>query len=167
MYQAIVFLPLLGAIIAGVITLVGARKRFPGGEAAAGSEDHTDDTGPHTRSAHVRGDACVIHATAHEEEHHEPAAEGSRPAELVTSVFLVLAALLSWVAFFSFWLGGATPQRIPVFSWFASGTLAVDWALRIDTLTVVMLVVVNTVSALVHIYSIGYMAHDPYRPRFF
>ena len=52
-------------------------------------------------------------------------------------------------------------------SWFASGTLAVDWAFRIDTLTVVMLVVVNTVSALVHVYSIGYMAHDPYRPRFF
>ena len=48
-----------------------------------------------------------------------------------------------------------------------SGTLVVDWALRIDTLTVVMLVVVNTVSSLVHIYSIGYMAHDPHRPRFF
>ena len=48
-----------------------------------------------------------------------------------------------------------------------SGTLVVDWALRIDTLTAVMLVVVNTVSALVHIYSIGYMAHDPHRPRFF
>src|SRR5665213_1020247 len=167
MYQAIVFLPLLGAIIAGIITLAGARKRFPGGEAPVGAEDHTDDTGPHTVAAHVHGDAGVIHASSHEDEHHEPAAEGSRPAELVTSGFLVVAALLSWVAFFSFWFGGATPQRIPVFNWFASGTLAVDWALRIDTLTVVMLVVVNTVSALVHIYSIGYLAHDPYRPRFF
>ena len=57
--------------------------------------------------------------------------------------------------------------RVPMFNWFSSGTLAVDWALRIDTLTAVMLVVVNTVSALVHIYSIGYMAHDPNRPRFF
>ena len=58
-------------------------------------------------------------------------------------------------------------MRVPVLHWFTSGALAADWALRIDTLTVVMLVVVNTVSALVHIYSIGYMAHDPHRPRFF
>ena len=57
--------------------------------------------------------------------------------------------------------------RVPVFNWISSGTLAVDWALRIDTLTAVMLVVVNTISAVVHVYSIGYMAHDPYRPRFF
>ena len=49
----------------------------------------------------------------------------------------------------------------------ASGDLVVDWAFRIDTLTVVMLVVVNTVSALVHLYSIGYMHEDPHRPRFF
>ncbi|TIP32055.1 MAG: NADH-quinone oxidoreductase subunit L, partial [Mesorhizobium sp.] len=48
-----------------------------------------------------------------------------------------------------------------------SGGIDASWALRIDTLTVVMLVVVNTVSALVHIYSIGYMHHDPNRPRFF
>ncbi len=57
--------------------------------------------------------------------------------------------------------------RVPVFNWISSGTLAVDWALRVDTLTAVMLVVVTTVSAVVHVYSIGYMAHDPYRPRFF
>ena len=167
MYQAIVFLPLLGAIISGIITLVGAHNRFPGGEAAGGAEDHTDDSGPHVVSAHVHGDAGVIHSSSHEDEEHEPAAEGSQPAELITSGFLVVAALLSWVAFFTFWFGGAVPERIPVLSWFASGTLAVDWALHIDTLTVVMLVVVNTVSALVHVYSIGYMAHDPYRPRFF
>jgi NADH-quinone oxidoreductase subunit L len=52
-------------------------------------------------------------------------------------------------------------------NWLQSGTLSVDWALRIDTLTAVMLVVVSTVSCLVHIYSIGYMHHDPHRPRFF
>ncbi len=167
MYQAIVFLPLLGAIIAGAITLFGAHKRFPGGEPATGTEDHTDDAGPHVASAHVHGDAGVIHASSHETEEHEHAAEGSQPAELITSGFLVVAAVLSWIAFFTFWFGGAEPQRVPVLSWFASGTLAVDWALHIDTLTVVMLVVVNTVSALVHIYSVGYMAHDPYRPRFF
>ena len=167
MYQAIVFLPLLGAIIAAIVTLVGAHRRLPGGEPAAGAEDHADDADPHVVAAHVHGDAGVIHTSSHEEEEHEPSAEGSQPAELITSGFLVVAALLSWVAFFTFWVGGAAPERIPVLNWFASGTLAVDWALHIDTLTVVMLVVVNTVSALVHIYSIGYMAHDPYRPRFF
>ena len=52
-------------------------------------------------------------------------------------------------------------------NWFTSGKLAVEWALRVDTLTAVMLVVVTTVSFLVHVYSIGYMADDPCRPRFF
>ena len=52
-------------------------------------------------------------------------------------------------------------------NWFTSGTLNVDWSLRVDTLTAVMLVVVNTVSSLVHLYSIGYMHEDPDRPRFF
>ena len=56
---------------------------------------------------------------------------------------------------------------MPVANWFTSGKLAVDWALRIDTLTAVMLVVVTTVSFLVHVYSIGYMSEDPARPRFF
>ena len=55
------------------------------------------------------------------------------------------------------------PERVPVFNFISSGTLAVDWAFRIDTLTVVMLVVVNTVSSLVHLYSMGYMADDPDR----
>jgi len=52
-------------------------------------------------------------------------------------------------------------------NWFTSGALKVDWTLRVDTLTAVMLVVVNTVSSLVHLYSIGYMHEDPHRPRFF
>ena len=75
--------------------------------------------------------------------------------------------MLSWIAFFTVGLGDGPVQRIPVLTWFNSGTLAVDWAFRIDTLTVVMMVVVTTVSSVVHVYSIGYMAHDPYRPRFF
>ncbi len=54
-----------------------------------------------------------------------------------------------------------------LFTWIISGDLKVDWALRIDTLTAVMLVVVTTVSSLVHLYSIGYMHEDPHRPRFF
>src|SRR5437867_8336786 len=57
--------------------------------------------------------------------------------------------------------------RIALFPWIVSGDLNVVWSLRVDTLTAVMLVVVNTVSSLVHLYSIGYMDEDPYRPRFF
>ncbi len=156
MYQAIVFLPLLGAIIAGAIAIVGARGRHPGGEAGEEAQRGLR----HGRLA--RGQTGV-------EDHagHDAAAEGSLPAEIITSGFLVVAALLSWIAFFSVGLGGGPADRIQVLGWFASGTLSVDWAIRVDTLTVVMLVVVTTVSALVHIYSIGYMAHDPDRPRFF
>src|SRR5690606_27762559 len=72
-----------------------------------------------------------------------------------------------WVAFFTVALQDTQAFTVPVLRFLDSGPLQADWALRIDTLTVVMLVVVNTVSALVHIYSIGYMHHDPHRPRFF
>ncbi|RDI56679.1 NADH-quinone oxidoreductase subunit L [Microvirga subterranea] len=91
---------------------------------------------------------------------------GARPSELITTGLLMVAAVLSWLAFFSVAYGdGAT--RIQVAQWMVSGDLVVDWAFRIDTLTAVMLIVVNTVSALVHLYSIGYMHEDPHRPRFF
>ncbi|MCT4655205.1 MAG: NADH-quinone oxidoreductase subunit L [Cohaesibacter sp.] len=92
---------------------------------------------------------------------------GHKASEYVTSGLLVLAALLSWIAFFSVALGTGEPQKIQLLSWISSGTLVFDWAIRVDTLTAVMLVVVNSVSALVHIYSIGYMHHDPHRSRFF
>jgi NADH-quinone oxidoreductase subunit L len=167
MYQAIVFLPLVGAIIAGLITMVGARLRHPGAEPGAGAEDHAAPSSHH--AAPVSGGAVVdvAHHEPHDAHDHAPAALGARPAELITSAFLVVSAVLSWVAFVTVGLGGGEASRIPVMSWFNSGTLAVDWAFRVDTLTVVMLVVVTTVSSLVHIYSIGYMAHDPDRPRFF
>lgn len=91
---------------------------------------------------------------------------GARPSELITTGLLMVAAVLSWVAFFSVAYGdGAT--RVQIAPWMVSGDLVVDWAFRIDTLTAVMLIVVNTVSALVHLYSIGYMHEDPHRPRFF
>ncbi len=135
MYSLIVFLPLLGAIIAGGIALYGAMERV--------SEGHANN----------------------DDDHHD--AWGSRGAELVTCSFMVIAAILSWIAFIDFWLGDGVAFTEPVGMWIASGALTGEWALRIDTLTVVMLVVVNTVSSLVHIYSIGYMHHDPYRPRFF
>ncbi|MEM8876956.1 MAG: NADH-quinone oxidoreductase subunit L [Pseudomonadota bacterium] len=126
MYTAIVFLPLLGALVAGLF-------------------------------------GRII---------------GHRPAEVVTSTLLVVAAALSWIAFYQVGFGhsvgdghsgthGPESFTVQLIPWIQSGTLNVDWSLRIDTLTVVMLVVVNTVSALVHVYSIGYMSHDPHRARFF
>lgn len=93
---------------------------------------------------------------------------GAKASEYLTSGLLVVSALLSWVAFFSAAMAHeAETLIVPIMRFIDSGSLSVDWSLRIDTLTAVMLVVVNTVSALVHVYSIGYMHHDPHRPRFF
>jgi NADH-quinone oxidoreductase subunit L len=165
MYQAIVFLPLLGAILGGVIALVGARARFPGKGPVAGAEDTTADHGPHHGEPGVHG-GTVIHSSDHEEETHEPAAAGSRTVELITTTLLMISMILSWIAFVDVGFGHHD-VRVPVFTWMTAGDLKVEWSLRIDTLTAVMLVVVNTVSAFVHLYSIGYMHEDPYRPRFF
>ena len=116
MYQAILFLPLAGALIAGLFGRV----------------------------------------------------LGARPSELVTCAFMVVAAILSWVAFSQIALAHeAATIKIPILHWLTSGDLDVTWSIRVDPLTAVMLVVVNTVSCLVHIYSIGYMHEDPHRPRFF
>ena len=92
---------------------------------------------------------------------------GAKASEYVTSGFLVFSALLSWYAFITVGLGDTEGFTVPVLTFIQSGALSANWEFRIDTLTVVMLIVVNTVSALVHIYSIGYMHHDPHRPRFF
>ena len=96
----------------------------------------------------------------------EPAAAGSRAAELITTTLLVISCVLSWYAFFDVGFGGHD-ARVPMFSFITFADLKADWALRIDSLTAVMLVVVTTISSLVHLYSIGYMEDDPYRPRFF
>jgi NADH-quinone oxidoreductase subunit L len=114
MYQAIVFLPLIGCLIAGLF-------------------------------------GRVI---------------GPRPSELVTTVLLFAAMVLSWIALAQVGFGHHD-ERVVLFNWMTSGNLKVDWVIRVDTLTAVMLVVVTTVSALVHLYSIGYMHEDPHRPRFF
>jgi NADH-quinone oxidoreductase subunit L len=116
MYQAIVFLPLLGSAIAGLF-------------------------------------GWLI---------------GPRPSELVTTVLLFAAMVLSWISFAQVGFGHQD-LRIELTPFIVSGDLHVDWALRVDTLTAVMLVVVTTISAFVHLYSIGYMADDPpaHRPRFF
>jgi NADH-quinone oxidoreductase subunit L len=114
MYQAIVFLPLIGCVIAGLF----------GG------------------------------------------AIGARPAELVTTTLLFVSMVLSWIALA--WVGfGHQDAHVVLATFISSGDLHAEWALRIDALTAVMLVVVTTVSAFVHLYSIGYMHEDPGRPRFF
>jgi NADH-quinone oxidoreductase subunit L len=169
MYHAIVFLPLLGAIIAALITLAGARARYPGGPPDAGAEDHAhgpvDESHAHGAPS-PHGAHAVLDASHGEPDVPQPAAAGSRAAELVTTVFLFASMLLSWFAFVDVGFGHHD-SHVAIFSWMTSGDLKVDWALRIDTLTVVMLVVVTTISSFVHLYSIGYMADDPFRPRFF
>src|SRR6266567_303519 len=158
MIQAIVFLPLIGAILAGLISIFGAHARNPGGDTV----EHHDDA--HGADAH----ASAAHDAHDDHDHHvsEPAAAGSRAAELITTGLLFASAALSWFALVD--VGFMHHDaRVALFPWIVSGDLQVAWSLRIDTLTAVMLVVVNTVSSLVHLYSIGYMDEDPYRPRFF
>ncbi|HNJ48959.1 MAG TPA: NADH-quinone oxidoreductase subunit L, partial [Novosphingobium sp.] len=92
---------------------------------------------------------------------------GNVAAKSVTTLALFAACLLSWPIFIGFVSGHAEPHVVQVLHWVQSGSLNFDWALRVDTLTAVMLVVVTTVSALVHLYSWGYMAEDPDQPRFF
>ncbi|MFD1943963.1 NADH-quinone oxidoreductase subunit L [Paradevosia shaoguanensis] len=123
MIQAIVFLPLIGALIAGLL-------------------------------------GRVI---------------GHRTSEYITTGLLIIAALLSWAVFIPYAFGGgaeaeaghAAATKVEVLRWIQSGALDLRWVLRVDTLTAIMLVVVTTVSSLVHVYSIGYMADDPHRSRFF
>jgi NADH-quinone oxidoreductase subunit L len=91
---------------------------------------------------------------------------GARPSEIITTLLVAIPAVLSWIVLFQLGFGGA-PSKVYVMRWITSGALEASWSLRIDTLTAVMLVVVTTVSSLVHAYSIGYMAHDDSRPRFF
>ena len=96
---------------------------------------------------------------------------GEKAAMWTATGLLFLAAFLSWIVFFTF---DGTTQSISILRWIESGSLSTDWAIRLDRLTAIMLIVVTTVSSLVHLYSFGYMAHDVnfkegevYRPRFF
>ena len=96
---------------------------------------------------------------------------GEKAAQWFATSMLFLAAFLSWIVFLSF---DGTTESIHILRWIESGTLSTDWAIRMDRLTAIMLIVITTVSALVHMYSFGYMAHDDnfkdneaYRARFF
>ena len=92
---------------------------------------------------------------------------GDVAAKAVTTGALFVAAALSWPILLGFLGGTAEPTVVPVLQWMRSGSIDIDWALRVDALTAVMLVVINSVSALVHLYSWGYMDEDPDQPRFF
>jgi len=92
---------------------------------------------------------------------------GKTAAKTVTTGALLIGAALSWPIFFQYIAGSAQPMVVPVLKFIESGSLNVDWALRLDSLTAVMLVVVTSVSSLVHLYSWGYMEEDPGQPRFF
>ena len=97
---------------------------------------------------------------------------GERFVVLATITLLFVSAIFSWVLFLG--MDHSEVREVILFKWIESGLLSANWAIRLDTLTGVMLVVINTISAFVHLYSVGYMAHDPhwgsgeiYKPRFF
>ncbi|TWJ10125.1 NADH-quinone oxidoreductase subunit L [Altererythrobacter ishigakiensis] len=92
---------------------------------------------------------------------------GNTIAKSITTGALFISCILSWPIFVGFLTGSMEASVVPVLKWVESGTLSFDWALRVDALTAVMLVVITTVSALVHLYSWGYMEEDPDQPRFF
>jgi NADH-quinone oxidoreductase subunit L len=152
MYHAIVFLPLIGAIIAGLF-----------GTSLLKAFGHDKDVyGAHHDHAHVD------HADHdnHDDQGHGGHYHGPMWPMYLTTGLLVISAILSWVHFVGI-LHEPHDSKVEVLKWISSGALQANWSFRIDTLTSVMLVVVNTVSALVHIYSLGYMSHDEHQPRFF
>ena len=115
------------------------------------------------------GSGSVIHETHDERHAPEPSPhpeQKMRFCEIVTTTLLGISCILSWVAFVQVGFNGNV-FHAPVMEWIHVGAVEANWGFRIDTLTAVMLIVVTTVSFLVHLYSIGYMAEDPHRPRFF
>jgi NADH-quinone oxidoreductase subunit L len=90
---------------------------------------------------------------------------GDKTCQIITSAFIVIGAILSSIILLETIKTGKIYQY-PILNWISSGSLKIHWSIYVDSLTAVMLVVVNIVSALVHIYSIGYMSHDPHKPRF-
>src|SRR4030095_9748456 len=88
---------------------------------------------------------------------------GDRPAMWITSGLMLVSFVLAWIVFLQY---DGTARTTELFPCFSSGTLEAKWAVRVDQLSAVMLVVVNTVSSMVHVYSIGYMSHDHSKPRF-
>jgi NADH-quinone oxidoreductase subunit L len=92
---------------------------------------------------------------------------GVRISQIITTGAVMTGAGMSWVIFLGMMGGDIKPHTVTLLHWMSSGALSLDWALKVDMLTAVMLVVVNSVSALVHLYSIGYMSEDAHQQRFF
>jgi NADH-quinone oxidoreductase subunit L len=90
---------------------------------------------------------------------------GDRNSEIVTSVFVSASSILSFILFYEV-IVNSYESNVVIATWINSGTLNVNWSIKVDPLSSVMLVVVTLVSSLVHIYSIGYMSHDPHKSRF-
>ena len=90
---------------------------------------------------------------------------GDRNSEIITSLFVSISAFLSLLLFYEV-IVNKYENNLVISTWINSGSLNVNWSIKIDALSSVMLVVVTLVSSLVHIYSIGYMSHDPHKPRF-
>ncbi len=90
---------------------------------------------------------------------------GDKASQLVTSLFVSISAFLSIIVLYNVIVTGYSENLI-IATWINSGSLNVNWSVNIDPLSAVMLVVVTLVSAIVHIYSIGYMSHDPHKSRF-
>jgi len=143
-FLLIVFLPIIGAGIAG-IGGTDALKRISRGDGHERAAGHGHGHGTGAGHAHDHPDAW---------------------AGYLTAALLLVCMVLSWFAFFDVASSGTT-YTVELFRWIESGTFGSGWVLHIDMLTAVMLVVVTTVSALVHVYSIGYMSHDPHPARFF
>ncbi len=91
---------------------------------------------------------------------------GNTASQWVTCAGLALACLLSWILFIDVAIQGGANYTLQILPWIASGDFIVNWSMRIDTLSSIMFIVVTSVSFLVHVYSIGYMHHDPHVPRF-
>jgi len=90
---------------------------------------------------------------------------GDKNSEIITSLFVSISALLSLFLFYQV-IENGYESNVVIATWINSGTLDVNWSIKVDALSSVMLVVVTLVSSLVHVYSIGYMSHDPHKPRF-
>ena len=90
---------------------------------------------------------------------------GDRISEIITSLFVSISAVLALLVFYQVITQGYE-NNIVIASWLHSGSLNVNWSIKIDALSTLMLVVVTLISSLVHIYSIGYMSQDPHKPRF-
>ena len=90
---------------------------------------------------------------------------GSRNSEILTSLFVSISSIFSFLIFYKVFNDGYT-NNLDIFTWINSGTFNVNWSIKIDALSSVMLVVVTLVSSIVHVYSIGYMSRDPHKQRF-